>query len=186
MTRASLERCNDIAVDVVSSEADGAQHQHRHEGVHVPCDVHRDQQRHDQADAELVVGVEQLGRDEPYQQPAHRPAERYHEVEAGKVARVRLHGRKLAVEEHAHHEEPAAEERHRLLDVHDPPLRVDRPCHRAHDDEQRAKENMALVPAASLETEDEAQKVKGERQDPEEGHRSNVVRDVVRNRQQHE
>ena len=162
------------------------QRDHGHDAHAFDVEPRGDQQRHHQADAEFVVGVEKLRRDKADNHAAQRAAQRHHQKESCEMLGRGLHRRQFAVEEHAHHEQARGEQRYRDLELHDAAFFVHVPSHCTHHHDQWPDKVQALVPVAPLEAQDEGDEVQRQRQQPQEGHRGNVVCDEVGHRQQHE
>jgi len=169
------------AADGGHERGDRERAEHEVVAAHLPGEERRAQH---QRGAELEVRGQQERREDADEDRAQRAAERDRQVEAGQVARRGLQEDELAVAEHAREEEPGAE--HADLDrelVREVGVGL-RPRHHAERRGDHRHDQVALVPAGAVEAQDERQEVERQRQDPQQRHGGDVLRDVVRDREQ--
>ena len=153
----------------------------------------RHQQRHqcaaDQPSRHFEIAGEQFWRGETDEHATCCAPDRQHQVKARQVAGRRLGRRQLAMTKHAGQEQAEAVERNRLVDVEHTALRSEAPSHHAQHHQCRAEPEFAHIkpaPAAPFKHQHERKQIQSQRQYPEEGNRRHVLRDMVRNAQQHQ
>ena len=150
-----------------------------------PGEAHRRQQRqHHEAGAELVVAAERERRHHGHQQPAERAAGGHREIERRQPARRRPQPVQLAVAEEAAEEQARQEDAELQRQVELEIVLDQQPPHRPDPQQQHGPEPFAPVPALALEGDDEAREVEGQRREPEQRHRGDVLRQVVGHREQ--
>ena len=136
------------------------------------------------AGAELEVAGEHERRDHRDQQPAERAARRDREIERREMTRRRPRAVELAVAEKAtdeHAWQEHAELQREVVVV----FGVDqKPSHGHERHQQQRPQEARLVPAFPLEGDDEGGEVQAERHEPEQRHRSHVLRQMIGDRKQ--
>ena len=171
----------DRAADAHRRRGEPEDPEDRRVAPHLPQQQQRAERR---ARGELEVGRQHQRRDDADQHRADGAAQRDHQVEARQVARRGLEARELAVAEHAGEEQPGAEHADLDLELVRELGVGERPRHHAERRGEHRQEDVAPVPAGGVEAEDEREQVERERHDPQQRHRRDVLRDVVRHREQ--
>ena len=152
-------------------------------------DDHRHQRAGHQPQRHFEIAIEQLGRRKADEHAAGSTTDRKHQVEAREVARCRFGCGQLAMAKHAGQEQAGAIERYRVVNFEHTALGGEAPGHEAKRHQRGPKPQLADVttaPATTLEYQHKGQQVERERQHPEKGNRRDVLRNVVRDRQQHQ
>ncbi len=132
------------------------------------------------------------GATRPTNSPPRGAADRDRQVEARQVLGRGPQRGQLAVAEHAGGEQARAVQRDGIADVHHAQVLRQVVGHCAEQHEQGRQRPGTRVPAAlpaaaaNVEDEDEGQQVEHQRQDPDERHRSDVLRDMAGDREQHQ
>src|SRR6266568_2798157 len=162
-----------VLVEVVKAPSGGAdREQQRRRGkpdeyeVHAPDLEHEQTGAGDKPERELEIRRQDEWCNQTNQCRADRAAERYHQVEAGQVARRGLESRELAVAEHAGEEQAGAEYADLQLQLVGEIAVGKRPAHRAQPRSEHGEENLGAIPARAVEAEDEGEQVDRERRDP--------------------
>ena len=121
----------------------------------------------------------------PTSADAERAAERDHQVEARQVRAARACSRTSSPWQNMHARKSPAQNTPIWIASSCVSFGVgERPGHHAERRRQHREEDVAPVPALAVEAEDERQEIDRERHDPQERHRGDVLRDVVRHREQ--
>jgi len=165
----------------------GDERSHREAAEHERVAAHLPEQepraQHERG-AQFEIGRQHERRGDADHDRPERAAERDRQVEPREPARRGLQARELAVAEHAREEQPRAEDAELDRQFVREPGVGQRPRHHAQRGGGRRQEEVAPVPAGAVEAQDEREEVERERHDPQERDRRDVLRDVVRDRQQ--
>ena len=154
--------------------------QHDHDrGRAAKIGHHRERRDHHQRDLQLEVAGEGDRRHDAHQHPSDHPAQRDDQVEEGQVPGARAQARELAVTEHADEIQPDGEDREVPQQLELQRLVGEEPRHHAQDPDQASQVDVALVPDAALEAEDERQQVDRERNHPQQRDRGDVLGEVI-------
>ena len=125
-----------------------------------------------------------MRRDQANQHAAQRASRRHHQIKVREIFRVRFEARQFAMACHATEKQPDGKERDKEDDLgvfrHGGPQQI---CHAAQRNRQQLQIGIAPIPIA-LETENKAQQINAERQNPKKRNGGDVLRKVVGDGQQ--
>ena len=178
-----------VANDDADTSDEAAQGDEYHGLEHLPADFVEGEEDDnaggkDDRNRQFVVGVEEIWSDEADEEAAHGPADGDHHVVSREMAGIGLEAGELTVADHADDEERAEEKGDDARHVE---VVSEGPENIGHAGERGGEESEVDGPPVKplrFKAKHEAEEVKDERHDPQEGDGGNVLREVLRDGEQ--